>query len=83
MRAAVVVGCDGYGSANASLAGAVRDAVAFWRWVCEPGGGGVTDEAARRLLLAPSDKGVPVPGDVTAGPAFTGRFSAGKTTRRR
>jgi hypothetical protein len=28
VRAAVVVGCDGYGSANASLAGAVRDALA-------------------------------------------------------
>ena len=74
MRAAVVVGCDGYGSANASLAGAVRDALAFWRWVCDPDGGGVTDEAARRLLLAPSDKGAPVPGDVTAGPADKASF---------
>jgi hypothetical protein len=74
VRAAVVVGCDGYGSANASLAGAVRDALAFWRWVCDPDGGGVTDEAARRLLLAPSDKGAPVPGDVTAGPADKASF---------
>jgi hypothetical protein len=74
VRAAVVVGCDGYGSANASLAGAVRDALAFWRWVCDPDGGGVTDDSARRLLLSPSDKGAAVPPDVTAGPADKGSF---------
>ena len=69
MRAAVVVGCDGYGSPNASLAGAVRDALAFWRWVCDPNGGGVTEERARRLLLSPSPQGVGVPAEVTAAPA--------------
>ena len=74
MRAAVVVGCDGYGSANASLAGAVRDALAFWRWVCDPEGGGVTEANARRLLLSPSDKGAAVPDDVTAGPADKASF---------
>ncbi len=74
MRAAVVVGCDGYGSANASLAGAVRDALAFWRWVCDADGGGVTDASARRLLLSPSDKGAAVPDDVTAGPADKASF---------
>lgn len=74
MRAAVVVGCDGYGSANASLAGAVRDALAFWQWVCDPDGGGVTDETARRLLLSPSDKGAPVPGDISPGSAEKASF---------
>ncbi len=74
MRAAVVVGCDGYGSANASLAGAVRDALAFWDWVCDPAGGGVTEPNARRLLLAPSDKGVAVPADVTYGAADKASF---------
>ena len=74
MRAAVVVGCDGYGSANASLAGAVRDALAFWRWVCDPAGGGVTDERARRLLLSPSEKGAAVPPELTAGPADKASF---------
>ena len=74
MRAAVVVGCDGYGSLNASLAGAVRDALAFWRWVCDPAGGGVTDESARRLLLSPSDKGAAVPPEITSGPADKASF---------
>jgi hypothetical protein len=74
MRAAVVVGCDGYGSANASLAGAVRDALAFWHWVCDPDGGGVTDDNARRLLLSPSDKGIAVPADITALPADKASF---------
>ena len=69
MRAAVVVGCDGYGSPNASLAGAVRDALAFWSWVCDPNGGGVVDEPARRLLLSPSEKGVAIPAGIAAGPA--------------
>ena len=74
MRAAVVVGCDGYGSPNASLAGAVRDALAFWSWVCDPNGGGVVDEHARRLLLSPSEKGVAIPAGVTAGPADKASF---------
>jgi hypothetical protein len=74
VRAAVVVGCDGYGSLNASLAGAVRDALAFWRWVCDPAGGGVTDESARRLLLSPSDKGAAVPPEITSGPADKASF---------
>jgi hypothetical protein len=74
VRAAVVVGCDGYGSPNASLAGAVRDALAFWRWVCDPNGGGVTEEGARRLLLSPSQKGVAIPADVAARPADKASF---------
>jgi hypothetical protein len=74
VRAAVVVGCDGYGSPNASLAGAVRDALAFWSWVCDPNGGGVVDEHARRLLLSPSEKGVAIPAGVVAGPADKASF---------
>jgi hypothetical protein len=74
VRAAVVVGCDGYGSPNASLAGAVRDALAFWTWVCDPNGGGVVDEQARRLLLSPSEKGSPIPDGVVAGPADKASF---------
>jgi hypothetical protein len=74
VRAAVVVGCDGYGSPNASLAGAVRDALAFWTWVCDPNGGGVVDEQARRLLLSPSEKGSAIPDGVAAGPADKASF---------
>ena len=39
-----------------------------------PTGAASTDENARRLLLSPSDKGVRVPGDVTAGPADKASF---------
>jgi hypothetical protein len=74
VRAAVVVGCDGYGSPNASLAGAVRDALAFWTWVCDPNGGGVVDEQARRLLLSPSQKGSAITTGVAAGPADKASF---------
>ena len=56
----VVGGCDRYCSPSSPLAGAVRDALAFWRWVCDPAGAWVTDESARRLLL-PSDKGAVPP----------------------
>ena len=81
VRAAVVVGCDGYGSANASLAGAVRDALAFWRWVCDPTGGGVTDENARRLLLSPSEKGVCGSGRTSPPVPPTRRRSRSPSTR--
>jgi hypothetical protein len=66
MRAAVVVGCDGYAAPNAALGGAVRDALAFWTWVCDPAGGGVTEENGRRLLLTLSDLSVPVPKEISS-----------------
>ena len=51
---AVVIGVDRYWSRQASLHGAVRDALAVRDWLVEPDGGNVPAENVR-LLLAPAE----------------------------
>jgi len=55
---ALVVGVDHYPRFR-SLQGAVGDATAFHRWVCDPGGGAV-NPARARLIVSKQDPATPV-----------------------
>ena len=55
--AALIIGIDEYDQPDWRLRGAVRDALAFARWVCSPEGGGV--EGPPQLLLRPAPTHLP------------------------
>jgi hypothetical protein len=51
---AVVVGVEHYGFGN--LRGAIQDAVDVHRWLCDPSGGGLDPDHAKRVLSEPGAK---------------------------
>ncbi len=65
---ALIIGADAYWTPEASLHGAVRDALEVYDWVTDPGGGGVP-ERNTTLLLTPGEHSPEIPAGLASGTA--------------
>ena len=65
---ALIIGADAYWTPEASLQGAVRDALEVYDWVTHPDGGGVS-ERNTTLLLTPGEHSPEIPAGLANGTA--------------
>ena len=73
---ALIIGADAYWTPEASLQGAVRDALEVYDWVTHPDGGGVS-ERNTTLLLTPGEHSPEIPAGLANGTAGNDVIAAG------